>query len=181
MEFDITHLDRKLLLRSLLAFAEPIGFGIIEYDNRKAKNQNVDGITDEECEVILYEFENMEKGYKRVLDYYRGQPLKLDFYKKANGQMFASSTSYDERNGKYRFLEALLNSFLKDEIKIIRKSYGDHDIKRQPEHLDRPEQVIKGFKKIIDDCEILYGDFGKYWGLRSTFEYKEGVIKYLNI
>lgn len=181
MEFDITHIDRKILVRALLVYAEPVGYGAFEYENRKAKKQNVDGLTDKECEDILYEYENMGIGHKRVLDYYRGQPLKIDFYKKENGQMFANSNAYDERNGKYRFFEALLDFIIIDEIKILRKNYGENDIIGQPEHIYRPNKIIKELKKIIDNCEVHQDEFGKYWSINPSFKYDSGIIKFLGI
>jgi hypothetical protein len=181
MEFDITHIDRKILVRALLVYAEPVGYGAFEYENRKAKKQNIDGLTDKECEDILFDYENMEIGHKRVLDYYRGKPLKIDFYKKENGQMFANSNAYDERNGKYRFFEALLDFIIIDEIKILRKNYGENDIIGQPEHIYRPNEIIKELKKIIDNCEVHQDEFGKYWSTNPSFKYDSGIKKFLGI
>ena len=56
MEFDVTKLDKVLLLQSLFAHSNPLGLGVSEYKYRKQKGDNVDGLTEEECHILLAEF-----------------------------------------------------------------------------------------------------------------------------
>jgi hypothetical protein len=167
MEFDITNLDRKLLLKALIAYANPVGLGIEEYNARKSWKENVDGLSDEECIEILYEVENIDYGPVRVLDYYKGQPIKLDIYKKRTGQLIAGSTGYDSRNGKYKFFEAMLETFLEDEIKITRKGYG-HDSFMNDKKYSRPEEQMNVFKLLLKDTIKVQGEYGSYWKIDST-------------
>lgn len=82
MEFDITHLDKKLLIQSLYAHSEPLNLGKIEYDKKMELGINVLGLTDAECDLILYDYNQLESGYLKILDYYKGKPMKLIFEKK---------------------------------------------------------------------------------------------------
>ncbi len=170
MEFDITHLDRKILIRALFAYSSPVGFGIAEYQTRKLRNENVDGLSDFECAEILSEFEQMESGYKRVLDYHKGKPMKLDFVKNSNGQIKVGTSAYDARNGKYRFLEAMLDTFLEEEIIITKKGYGEFAFSAQSKHLNRPKSDLKMFKSILKNCIPNKNENGRFWKIDSNKE-----------
>ena len=87
MEFDITHLDKKQLIQTLFAHSAPLNLGKAEYNIRKARGENVIGLSDEECEMILLEFNEFDTGGLRILDYHKGKPMKLVFDKKRNGRI----------------------------------------------------------------------------------------------
>jgi len=181
MEFDITHLDRKILIRALFAYSSPVGIGIAEYQTRKLRNENVDGLSDSECVEILFKFEQMESGYKRVLDYHKGKPMKLDFVKNLNGQIKVGTSAYDARNGKYRFLEAMLDTFLEEEIIITKKGYGEFVFSVQPEHLNRPKPDLQMFKNILKNCIPNKSENGRFWKIDSTKkEYRSPVLRLFN-
>jgi len=164
MRLDITNIDRKMLLKGLLAYASPVGLGIADYNYRKSIRDNVDGLTDDECEELLYEFETKDEGYTRVVDYYKGQPIKLDLLKKKSGQIIVDTTGYDTRNGKYKFFEVMLDFFLEDEIIVLTKGY--------PQHLSfqDDDRNIKPFKSIIKNLISKQGNYGKYWIIDTNHE-----------
>lgn len=132
MEFDITDLDKVLLIKTLYAHAVPNGMGKAEYFVRQVRGENIIGLSDEECEEILSKDD--PDALEQLIDYHKGKPIKLSFDHRSNGKIFACSDGYDSRNGRYRFLEALLNVFDLDEIIFIKKGY--------PRHL----------KEMIDEC-----------------------------
>jgi len=168
MEFDITQLDKKLLVQTLFAHSAPLRLGQAEYDFRKKLGDNVDGLTDEECNEILLEFNRFDTGGLRILDYHKGKPMKLVFYKNNNGRVLVGTGSYDARNGKYRFFEALLNIFSLDEILIIKKGYSHFVMTELPEHLVRPKEQEIIFKNLIRNTIQKENYFGKHWAFDET-------------
>lgn len=172
MEFDITHLDKKLVIQTLFVHAAPLGFGKFEYTHRKKLGDNVDGLSADECEFILYQFNELDKGNIRLLDYHKGKPMKLNFDKRSNGRILVDTNGYDTRNGKYRFLEAFLNIFAFDEIFITKKGYRQHSLSDLQEHLIRPKEQEKLFNSIIKQTIAKENNYGKYWAI------DESQIKY---
>ena len=165
MVFDITNIDKKLLIRTLFAHSAPIGFGQAEYMVRKSRGEIVDGITDQECEHLLYEFNHSSErtaGFG-ILDYHKGKPMKLNFFRKQNGRVIVSSDSYDARNGRYRFLEAMLNTFHLDEIKINKKGYRQFVMTDLPSDLERTKEQKKMFRDLLKNMTEKREYFGKYW------------------
>lgn len=163
MEFDITHLDKKLVIQALFAFANPQGVGKAEFDSRWKRGENVLGLTDEECELLLSEFSEKSSGFTRILDYHKGKPMKIIFEKKPNGRTLVDSSSYDSRNGKFRFFEAFLETFLLEDILITKKGYRQyvmHDLR--PELIKTKEEELI-FKSIIKYLEPGQNEYGKYW------------------
>jgi len=170
MEFDITELKKSLLIQALFAHAAPLGLGKAEYNVRKKWGENVIGLTDEECDILLHEFNtsfSFSENY-HILDYYKGKPMKLNFYRNKNGRVIVDSGSYDVRNGKYRFLEAMLNTFSMDEILIIKKGYRPFVMSDLPNHLIRPKEQEAIFKKLLKNTIQKENRFGKYWALNET-------------
>ncbi|MDR0969995.1 MAG: hypothetical protein LBM67_05610 [Lentimicrobiaceae bacterium] len=165
MEFDITQLDKKILVQALFAHSAPLNLGQAEYDYKKKLGDNVDGLSDEECEMILYEFKHFNTGGLRILDYHKGKPIKLVFYKNRNGRVLVDTGSYDARNGKYRFFEALLNIFSIDEILITKKGYKHYEMTDLPEHLVRPKEQEEMFKNILKNTIERENEYGKYWSI----------------
>ncbi len=163
MEFDITHLDKRLLIQSLFAHAGPLNLGKVEYFTRKKWGENVEGLTDEECEIILYDFNQLDSGSLRIIDYHKGKPMKLVFDKKRNGRELVDSDSYDEHNGKFRFFEAMLDIFSVDEIFITKKGFGQFAFINIPEHLKRTKEQASIFKKLLRNTVERKNSFGKYW------------------
>jgi hypothetical protein len=163
MEFDITYLDKKLLIQTLFAHSEPLNLGKEEYTIRKKRGENVDGLTDEECESILYNFNQLDIGSIRILDYHKGKPMKLVFDKKRNGRVLVDSDSYDERNGKYRFFEAMLNIFSIDEIYITKKGFKQFTFSNIPKRLTRSKEQEEKFKTLLRNLIEKKGRLGKYW------------------
>lgn len=181
MEFDITDIDKKLLIRTLFAHSAPLGLGKAEYDVRKSRGQVVDGIGDEECGYLLSEYNS---SYERpagfsILDYHKGKPMKLNFFRKTNGKVVVDSDSYDARNGKYRFLEAMLNTFLIDEIKITKKGYRQFTMVDLPSHLERPKEQNKMFKDLLKNTEQKKNEYGKFWEFdKSKVNYMPPFMKF---
>lgn len=180
MEFDITDIDKKLLIRTLLAHSSPIGLGRAEYKFRKSIGEVVDGISDLECEYLLSEFNNSTErsaGFG-ILDYHNGKPMKLNFYRKTNGKVIVSSDSYDVRNGKFRFLEAMLNTFFLDEIKITKKGYRQFVMTDLPSDLERTKEQNKFFRDLIKNTIQKKDNYGKFWGFeKGKVEYKSAIMK----
>jgi hypothetical protein len=165
MEFDITQLDKKLLVQTLFAHSAPLRLGQVEYDIRKKLGDNVDGLSDEECDEILLEFNHFDEGGLRILDYHKGKPMKLVFFKNRNGKVKVDTGSYDARNGKYRFFEALLNIFSLDEILITKKGYKHFVMTDLPDHLVRPKEQEVMFKNILKNTVQKENEYGKYWAI----------------
>ena len=168
MEFDITNLDKKLVIQTLFINSAPLNFGQAEYDQRKKWRENVDGLTHEESETLLFEFKHIDSGVLRILDYHKGKPMKLVFYKKNNGRVLVDTGSYDARNGKYRFFEAMLNIFSLDEIFITKKGYKQFVMTDLPDHLIRPKEQEAIFKDLIKHTIQKENEFGKYWAIDES-------------
>lgn len=168
MEFDITEIDKKLLIRALFAYSAPVGIGVAEYAIRKARKENVDGLSDEDCNEILFDFNQIEKGNMRVLDYLKGKPMKLDLIKKTNGRILTNSAAYDARNGRFRFLEAMLDTFSADEIMIVKKGYPEFNFSGQAENLKRPKANEKMFRAVIKNTIKKESKYGKYWAINEN-------------
>lgn len=178
MTFDVTNLNLKTLIKAVFAYAEPAGLGIAEYATRKSWNENVDGLTDSECEEILAEFYETKDKYIRVLDYYKGKPMKLDFIKKTNGRIVIGTGAYDARNGKYRFFEAMLDTFLEEEILIVKKGYGEYSFDSHAKHLIRPKSDLSMFKLVLKNSIEKREDFGRYWKIDSNKkDYTSPIMK----
>jgi len=120
VEFNITHLDKVLLLQTLYVHADPKGYGEKQYRELLKQGKIVEGLPEEECRKILSQ-KYPASGY--LVDYYNGKPLKLDWRRKEGGQIFAISIAYDAAHGRFRFFEALLNVFDPEEILITKKEY----------------------------------------------------------
>ena len=168
MEFDITNLDKHLVIQTLFAHADALAIGQYEYDFRKRMGDNVDGLTDDECEIILAEFNDLDKGHVKLLDYHKGKPMKLYFEKKSNGRVPVDSGGYDSRNGKYRFFEALLNVFLLDEILITKKGYKQFTLLDLDEDQILPKEKEEMFKSILKNTIKMENDYGKYLAIDET-------------
>lgn len=163
MEFIITDLDKVLLIQTLYAHAQAHGIGRAKYAAKDFKGLLVSGIPIHECQELLQIAE--ENGHReRVVDYYNGKPVKLGFHAKRNGEIITSSSSYDERNGKYRFLEALINVFGLDEIMITKKGYNEFvrdDFKEKG--TKQPEAKMIEFAYMLKNTIKIKDDRGTYW------------------
>lgn len=168
MQFDITELDKTLLIQTLFAHANPLGMGKFEYSHQKSLGDNVDGLTAEECELILCVYDDRKSGITKVLDYHKGKPIKLFFERKPNGRVLVSTNGYDSRNGKYRFFEALLNIFSLDEILITKKGYGQFALADLQEHLIRPKAEEAVFKSILKHTMAKENKLGKYYAIDES-------------
>jgi hypothetical protein len=161
MNFIITNIDKIHLLQTLYAHAEPKGFGQVEASVRNAVGDNILGLTEEECKEILSSEDKNSSEY--LVDYCKGKPLKLGFRYHPNGDIIVSATSYDLRNGKYRFFEALLNTFDLDEIVIVQKSYPSHLKNAIDEESKRPKEQNKIFENILK-ATVKHTDNGRiFW------------------
>ncbi len=182
MVFDITNLDKELLIRSLFVYAEPLGLGKNEYYSRFIyENANI--LNDKEYERILWEFDNLDYGNSRLLDYYKGKPMKLDLTKKKNGRILASTEGYDIRNGKYRFFEVLLNMFLMEDIFITRKGYSPYIFNNPPENIRRNKEEENTYKNILNNVIQKENEYGKYWvidqsKIKYNAPYRKGFEDY---
>lgn len=170
MKFDITTLNKVTLLQCLYAFSEPIALGQIEYQVKKEAGENVEGLTEEECESYLsdfYKLYNTKKNHE-ILDYCNGKPQKVIFEIKKGDRIILDTSGYDERNGLYRSFEALLNTFLFEEIKIINKGYTSESIQIERETKNRPKEELATFKTIIKDLIYKSDNKGKYWAINLS-------------
>lgn len=175
MEFDITNIDKRLLVQTLFAHSAPLGLGQAEYSVRKKWGENVDGLTDEECNEMLRDFNNSYAHSEsfHIADYHKGKPMKINFYRNKNGRIIVDSGSYDSRNGKYRFLESMLNIFSLDEILITKKGYRHFIMTDLPEHLIRPKEQEAIFKNLLKNIIQKENELGKYWAFdESNVSYK---------
>lgn len=161
MEFDITNTDKVKLLKALYDYADPyIGVGGAEFITREARGENVSELSDLECAIALSEFnESTGSGGFRIFDYHNGKPMKVIFYRSSTGRVLVSSNHYDERNGKYRFLEAMMSCFLKKDILIVDKS--------TPRSVDKNDNSSKErknhFRSILHNAKKERNEFGFYW------------------
>lgn len=176
MEFDITNIDKINLIQALYIYSNPIHLGKIEFKIRNLLDENVEGLSQEECEIILHNFNNLKTGCLKILDYHNGKPMKLVFNKKINGRILVESSNYDARNGKYRFFEALLNTFLIDEIHITKKGYNNYVLKDLPKNLIRTFSDELMFKKILKFTIKTKNEFGNIWLIDKS---KISFIPYL--
>ena len=102
MEFNITHLDKILLIQTLYIHADPKGYGEKQYRQLLKEGKVVEGLPMEECKAML-EGKHRDPGY--LVDYYNGKPLKLDWVSSPGGQLITRTLPYDIAHGKYRFLK----------------------------------------------------------------------------
>jgi len=169
MEFDITTLDKNLVIQTLFAHSAPKYLGKVEYDYRKKLGDTVDGLTDEECEMILAPFEELNhEGNIRLLDYHKGKPMKMNFEKKRNGRILLDTNSYDMRNGLYRSLEAFLNIFNLDEIFITKKGYRLFSKADLDKDLIRTKEQDEMFRNILKNTIPKQYSYGKYCSIDES-------------
>ena len=162
MEFDITNIDKVKLLKALYAYADPSigGVASAEFFTREARGENVSELSDLDCAIALSEFnESSIRESFRIFDYHNGKPMKVVFYRLSTGRVLVSSNHYDERNGKYRFLEAMLSAFPKKDIQIVDKS--------TPRTVDKNDNSSKErknhFRSILQNTTKERNEFGYYW------------------
>jgi hypothetical protein len=142
MKFNIKHLDLVRVVQTLYRHALPVGLGIGENIASGIKKLPI-----EEVETLLLNGTRVYPGRKNItvitIDYVHGVPLKFE-YVIQTGITYA--TDYDVRNGKYMFLEALIDEFGSKNIIIVRKSYESGH-----EFADRAERKkeIKEWQQII--------------------------------
>lgn len=170
MELDITNIDKRLLVQTLFAHSAPLNLGEAEYTFRKKSGENVDGLTDEECDNMLKDFNNSYSYSKsfHIADYHKGKPIKLNFYRNKNGRVIVDTGSYDVRNGKYRFLESILNIFSMDEILITKKGYRHYIMTDLPIHLVRTKEQEVMFKNLLKNTFQKENEFGKFWAFDES-------------
>ena len=162
MTFNITKLDKVILLQALYIHADPKGHGILQYNQKDAIGKNVIGLSDEECKNILSKAKSDFSGY--LVDYHNGKPIKLDFDVQENGDIWVSSNAYDISHGRFRFLEALLSVFDLEEIIITDKDYPhglDELLDTNTKREDCETQVLKN---IIEQTIEHFGNI-TYWTL----------------
>lgn len=161
MEFNITRLDKILLLQTLYVHADPKGYGEKQYRQLLKEGKTVEGLPDAECQTIL---KGINGGGGYMVDYYNGKPLKQDWRKASNGELLVHSLPYDVAHGKFRFLEALLNVFDPDEIIITQKEYnqGQDKLFFQKEDTRIIEYELA---QILDHAIACKDESGNYWQL----------------
>ena len=93
--------------------------------------------------------------------------MKINFHRSKKGRITVSADRYDSRNGKYRFLEAMLKNFPISEILMTEKKYGAFvlcDLKNTP-HLIREKQLDKLYANLVKNAIEKHNDLGRYWEL----------------
>ena len=88
MKFNVTRLDKVLLIQTLYLHAEPKGYGQHQYHELLRQGKAVEGLSREECDSIL---SGAEKDLGYLVDYYNGKPLKLGFKKMQDGRVLVDS------------------------------------------------------------------------------------------
>jgi hypothetical protein len=160
MIFDITNLDKHLLIQTLYDHASSNGAGSGEQLARTARGENILGLTDKECDQILnYDLSSQNV---RILDYCKGRPIKLVFEHRRNGNIFVDSSGYDSRNGRFRFLQALLDVFDLDEIAIKKKGYPQHLNDMINECTSIPQEELTLLKNLVKNT-VKHTNNGTYW------------------
>lgn len=177
MQFDITDINHVLLLQTLFAHSAPLLLGKAEYNILKIRGDNVDGLSDEECQEILSPFYVDTEPCTSILDYHKGKPMKIVFERKRNGRILVESDHYDHRNGEYRFFEALLDVFFFDEILITKKGYREFSLYGMPEDLKRTKEDLLKFKTLLRNT-ILIEEIGYKYHIvdKSKCEYKSNYM-----
>ncbi len=199
MILDVTNLDKKLLIRALYDSSSPIGMGKVEYYVRKERGDFVHDITDEECEYLLSDFENLcpkehklEASYygeeedednpefhgtsAKVADYIKGVTLKLNLYRPYSdfSKVYVYSDAYDMRNGFYMFLETLIKNFPLTDFRIVDKEYDEFwDLEEMNEkhNFDRDRFNLM---KIVVNNQLPNGYVDK--NVLKSFEYFDQVV-----
>jgi len=182
MEFDVTHINKVTLIQALFAHASPRGLGTSEYIFLKNKGINVLTVDEAFCHSVLHKFNKADHGVFMIVDYHNGVPVKLTLQKKRNGRVLTNSDSYDSRNGKYKFLEAMINTFPLDEIYITDKKYHEwlFDEAESSKKISEDEQIDFGIiiKRMVKNSYEL----GTYWSIdKSKMYYTPEIIKLLNL
>lgn len=165
MVFNVTKLDKVLLLKTLYDHAAPQGLGRAEYFVRAERGENVVGLTDEECNLILSA--DHPDLTVSLMDYYKGKPIKLSFDYQRNGEILVDTNGYDSRNGRYRFLQALLGIFDLEEIVIVKKGYPAYLNEMIDEHTVVAAEELALMKNMLRQT-IKHTDNGTYWKIDSS-------------
>lgn len=173
MEFDITHLDKILVLQTLYLHADPVGRGIDTYEYMLEQGKIVEGLPKEECEKLLKK--------KGLIDYHNGKPLKLLFSHRKNGQVILSSHPYDIYHGQYRFFEALLAIFDLEEITIQNKEDIQFNLESIDESQNRIEKIAE-LNYLMNNLIVTATEFGTAYKFNSSkVNYKSGYLKELGL
>lgn len=165
MKFDITDIDKTLLLQALYDYSDPVGLGELEYAIKDFKNIKVSGLPLNEAKEIIKEAKHIpHRNYFDVADYINGKPIKFSYTVNKKQRDIVETSRYDMRNGKYRFFEALLRTFSFEEILIRQKSYPkflgeiEDSIK-----LKRSDSQIKIFTSLISNSIRVKDERGINW------------------
>lgn len=162
MKFDVTNLNLRDVLRALVANAQPKGYGEKIYADCLDKGENVESVSDEEMDEFFSEYVSMANGSCRVVDYYKGMPIKLDLTKEGDGQITANSIGYDISHGEFEFLKAILPYFVLDEIIIIDRS--EHAM-ADPANRNSGIDQVRLLKSFVEAARRVPYEFGYYWKL----------------
>lgn len=167
MLIDVTDLDKILLLQTLYLHADPKGYGERQYAKDLRDGKAVEGLSVRECNLLIQNAV-VEYGYTDVVDYHNGKPIKLAWSLNAGNRMEAHTLSYDSCHGRFRFLEAVLNVFDIEEIRILDKEYDPIQDKLFIAKLEeRP--VEAQIKNILDEA-VYHSDVNGslYWKLEGN-------------
>ena len=183
MVFDISDLDKVVLLQALYAHAEAAGYGKLEYKIKDRRGIRVNGLSLEEAKAIWEKSaaQIASSGSAEVVDYHNGKPIKLDVKRNPSTQrLLAYSSSFDTRNGRYRFLEALLSSFGNEEIIIKEKGYSGHfnDAEKGGHVPDvRPQSETKLLRQLLRSALKVSDIKGTYWKLNPSVKYEPPFMR----
>ncbi|WP_153799541.1 hypothetical protein [Foetidibacter luteolus] len=168
MEFNITLLDKTLLLQTLFVHAA---------DTLAEADAEVNsGLSDAECKRILKGRYYDDNGC--LLDDYEGRTMKIYWTKTPDGRMFADALPYDSVHGRFRFLEALLNVFDPSEIIITSKDYhAVNPATVNPMSAEKHDQMLH-----LIESAIMYADVkGTYWKIDEGMNYRSSFLAGLDI
>jgi hypothetical protein len=164
MKFDITNIDKKSLLKALYSFSTPKGMGVVEFD----KSNNIENLSDSECDEMLLEFTKSTKGgIFTIADYYKGKPLKIFFNKSKKGRITVSADGYDSLNGVYSFFDIMLKTFLFDEI-LVTKKWSALFVNKPSKNDFSAYKRYSLFVQMIKNAVECHNDYGRYWQIQKN-------------
>ncbi len=179
MKFNVTNLDKVLLLQTLYVHADPKGYGVGRYNDLQQQGKIVEGLSRKECEVILNRRQGEGTGY--LVDYYNGKPIKLYIEDMPADQLWINSIPYDLAHGRFRFLEALLNTFDPEEIIITKKEYDPFHYQW---HFKRENARINEYElaQLLDHASSFTDKTGTFWKIDSAdTPYRSAFLNGLDI
>lgn len=162
MIFDITGIDKVKLLQALFENAKPTegaAAAITMIDS--SNNPFLDEV---DCFSALKDFNSSDEiRCYRIFDYFKGKAMKTVFERKRNGRIVIDSDNYDQRNGRYQFLKAMLSSFPVEDVHIVDKAFKPYTIIEMDKYGITTKEEILHYRNLLKNATKKHNDFGSYW------------------